>query len=132
MPEPTAVTIALDTATDDLGVPFRLIAGRDAYAQRLRDRFRFFLGEWFLDLRLGVPYYQRVLTKPVDERVARIVLTQVIESCPGTLAVTKVNFTFDRSLRMLIVDELEIQTTDGSFFVAAKEEFIITLPIAQE
>lgn len=132
MGEPIQKTVALDVTTDDLAVPFALITGRDAYAQRLKNRFRFFLGEWFLDQRQGVPYYQRVLGKPIDERVVRTVLIQVIESCPGTNRIERIDFDFDGKTRRLTIDNLEVSTTDGTRFVAYKDEFIITLPIAQE
>ena len=45
----------LDVSTGDL----LLISGTDQTAQRLRIKLQFFLGEWFLDQRVGIPYLDR-------------------------------------------------------------------------
>jgi hypothetical protein len=132
MAEPRQTTIAIDPASDDIALPVKLVRGNDAYVQRLRHRFRFFLGEWFLDLRLGAPYYDRVLVKNPDERVVRAVLTQIIQTTPGTLRIEKMRYAFDDRARTLTLDELEIRTSDGDLLKLDSEDFIIRLPVAEE
>ena len=34
--------------------------------QNVRSRLLFYMGEWFLDNTLGVPYFQEILTKPAN------------------------------------------------------------------
>lgn len=132
MAEPRQSTIAIDPATDDIAFPVALARGNDAYAQRLAHRFRFFLGEWFLDLRLGAPYFQRLFVKKPDERVVRAILQQVIQITPGTLRIEKMRFTFDQAARACTFDELEVRTTDGDLLRLHQEDFIIRLPVAEE
>ena len=42
-----------------------IIDGTEAIRQHLQVRLAFFGGEWFLDRGLGVPYFERVLRKPL-------------------------------------------------------------------
>ena len=60
------VDLFLDPGTGDLNVSdsgvIRLTSGTlESVAQRLRIKLRTFLGEWFLDTNVGVPYYQSIL-----------------------------------------------------------------------
>ena len=58
--------IALDTATGDLlleNFDLQLVEGRDQIAQNLMIRLRFILGEWFLDITAGIPYYDDFFIK---------------------------------------------------------------------
>jgi hypothetical protein len=40
-----------------------LVSGLDQIVQNLRIRLKFFFGEWFLDTRLGIPYFSDSFTK---------------------------------------------------------------------
>jgi hypothetical protein len=45
------------------------IHGADAVAQHLRIRLRFYLGEWFLDTRVGIPFYTQIFScRPLVSR----------------------------------------------------------------
>lgn len=74
-----------------------------ATIQAVTTRLRLFLGEWFLNLDSGVPWYQRVLRKP--ERLADT--EQIIrETILQTIGVDKlVNFdlVFDKETRKVAV-----------------------------
>lgn len=129
MAEPKQTTVAIDTGTDDIALPFRLARGNEAYAQRLSNRFKFFIQEWFLDLRLGVPYWEFVFDKNPDKRIVQALITRIIEACPGTRRILKIKFDFDSRARTLSVTELEIETTDGATFRAQPEQFVIGKPI---
>jgi hypothetical protein len=58
--------IALDSNGDlyfnDTG-DMRLINGIDYVRQKTSIRLKWFLGEWYLNLLIGVPYYQKILIK---------------------------------------------------------------------
>jgi hypothetical protein len=48
-------------------------------AQRIKIRLQIFKGEWILDNREGVPYYQEILTKTSKEAVDAIFKAKVLE-----------------------------------------------------
>lgn len=55
-------------------------------AQLLFTRFRFFLGEWFLDASVGVPWLQQILGVKNSILVVQSILRSVVVSCPGVLS----------------------------------------------
>jgi hypothetical protein len=56
-------------------------------AQLLYTQFRFFKGEWFLDVTIGVPYYQSILGQKVSFGIVSRILQSVVASCPGVASV---------------------------------------------
>lgn len=52
-------------------------------AQRLQAKYGLWLGEWFLDLREGVPYYRDVLGRNRNLSVVRTVLRRVAATDPA-------------------------------------------------
>jgi len=80
-----------------------LLDGVDAIAQDVEVRLRFFLGEWFLDTRLGVPYYQKILgQKPRLTAVAGI-FRKAILTTPGMLSITNFEIDYDGPTRALSI-----------------------------
>jgi hypothetical protein len=117
--------LALDPATGDLAFPPRIIHGIEAIAQRIRVRFRWFLGEWFLDQRQGVPYYAHILIKNPDPILISYVFRQVLLKTPGVASVSNFQASIDRRSRMLTVD-FEATLDDGTILTAQAEPFIIS------
>ncbi len=68
---------------------------------KLRNRFVFFLGEWFLDTRIGTPWFQYVLVKNPDLAVVRRMIRAVIESCPVIASCDSVDLSYNPSARTL-------------------------------
>lgn len=124
MSDPLYTTFA-KTSDGDIEIPIRLLRGRDAVAQRLTSRFKFFKGEWFLDKRLGVPYYRVVLKKNPNMRLVRSLYRQVILRCPGVQSILSFSLDLDRIARELTI-EFEARLSDGSIFRSQPEEFIIS------
>lgn len=93
--------IARDPLTDDVAIPVRIIRGPDAVIQRIRQRFRMFLGEWFLDTRLGVPYYDSILVKNPDVGVVTTIFRKVLTDTPGVARVASMTARVDRGARQL-------------------------------
>jgi hypothetical protein len=79
-----------------------------AKAIKLRNRFLLFLGEWFLDTRIGVPYFQFLFVKNPDVALVRRMLRRVIESV-GFL-VASLDLAYDPSKRTLM---FTFSATDG-------------------
>lgn len=61
-----SVDIALDQDGHDLLIrdgELKLAEGLDHVSQNLKIRLQFYLGEWFLDITEGVPFYSDILVK---------------------------------------------------------------------
>jgi len=76
--------IALDSITGDISIIEGVIALNDentAIAQHLRSRLRTFFGEWFLDISVGVPYFEQILIKnPNPVSVDSILKKEILET----------------------------------------------------
>lgn len=57
----------------------------------LRNKFYFGKGEYFLDTRLGVPYFVYVFVKNPDILVVRRIFLEVIRETPGVASVLEMN-----------------------------------------
>lgn len=76
-----------------------IVTGVDAIRQRWLIYIRTFLGEWFLNTTIGVPYFQQVLKKAVSRQVIKQVFTTASLEVPGVIQVVSV-----------IVDSLNVAT----------------------
>lgn len=77
------------------------VAGPVAIRQKLSARFKFFLGEWFLDLRQGVPYYRDVFTKDPNLDVIRSLFRKLILGTPGVLSLASFVINYDQASRSM-------------------------------
>lgn len=80
---------------------FVLLEGLEAIAQDLRIRLKFFLGEWFLDTRQGMPYFEKIFTddpKP-NLSVVKSIFRKALLLTPGVLNVTDLVINFDGQIR---------------------------------
>jgi hypothetical protein len=106
---------------------FALVEGVQQIRQRLASRLQFFLGEWFLDLRQGIPYFRDVLVKNPNLDVIRSLMRRVILDTPGTLSLVKLEIELDSSARTLSV-AFEAVVEGGSIVVnAGDRDFIVDL-----
>lgn len=76
------IDLELDPITNDLVIEnfdFQLIDGVDQITQNTGIRLRFFLGEWFIDITQGIPYYQEIFKKsPNQIQVDNIIKNEII------------------------------------------------------
>jgi hypothetical protein len=92
--------------------------------QRIENRFRFFLGEWFLDTREGVPYFQEVLIKNPDIEVLKRLFSNVIATTPGVAEVTDIVMSYEPSTRTL--SYAWAAETDTGVLVSGTNAFVVT------
>lgn len=56
-------------------------------AQRLKIKFNLYQGEWFLDLSLGVPYFQSILRRGIQSKViADATFSDIITNDPSIVS----------------------------------------------
>lgn len=117
--------------TNDLvieGGDLQFSRGVDAIVQQCRVALQIFQGEWFLNLDIGIPYWQSILgEKPkVAIAAARIFMRRELELVDGVDEVLKLDVTYIGASRTLSVtwqvstvfgdtpeDEIELRVTTG-------------------
>ncbi len=96
--------------------------------QKLRSRFKFFLGEWFLDLRQGMPYYRDVFVKNPNIPVIRSLFRRCAIETPGVKSLRRFDLALDAVERELSFDfeaicdgneRLIVAPTDRDFILGA-------------
>ncbi len=108
--------LTLNTQTHDLEVnsyDLSLNTGLPLMQQRLRQSLWFFLGEWYLDVTDGVPYYQDVLIKAPVQLTLESTFKQAILETPGVLNLEKFELEYTNATRELALD-FEAQTFYGN------------------
>jgi hypothetical protein len=116
--------IYLDPATGDIALPIQIVYGEHAVLQRVYVRFKLFLGEWFLDQRIGVPYYRDIFIKNPDSILISFIFRQVLLTTPGIKDVASFLARLDRPTRRLYVN-FEATLEDGSVIRPGPHFFII-------
>lgn len=89
-----------------------LVTGIEAIRQELTVRLRWFRGEWFLDRRTGVSWFESILgTKSALSLIERI-LRRVILTTPGVDEITRFVLERDPVNRSLLLT-FEVRTVDS-------------------
>ncbi len=70
--------------------------------QHINIRLKFFLGEWFLDITIGIPYYRDVLIKGFDVGTVEAVFKDQILGTPGVTKISEFDLVLE-STRVLTV-----------------------------
>jgi len=81
---------------------------------RLRENLSFFLGEWFLDQRQGMPYWRFILGQKYDAGIVDRVFRKGALATVGVATVDKLITKFDRKSRTLSVPTFQCTLVDGS------------------
>jgi hypothetical protein len=102
--------VVTDIALDDNGDwliqngDLQLIGDDPGIIQSVTIALKFALGEWFLNLAAGVPYYQNVFVKNPDPNLLKSIFTDTILAVPGITAMVSLDLTIDPSTRTLFLD----------------------------
>lgn len=89
-----------------------LIEGQEEIRQHLEQRLRTFLGEWFLDQSIGLPYFDDILKKNVIASEVESIFINEILSTPGVVRLIEFTLDLDKAQRALKVSFVA-ETVDG-------------------
>jgi len=93
-----------------------LVEEPDASGQRIKHRLLTFIGEYFLDLNFGTPYYDNILVKaPRIDVISAIIKAEILKSADGEF--TEFEAAIDSRTRKLDINTT-IKTTAGSTSVS--------------
>ena len=104
------------------GSAFETKVGADYTEQKIEQRFNFWLGEWFADSRLGMPYFREMLGQKTPLPVIRSMFWRALELFAGVSTIVEVNVDFDEPTRALSIG-FKVILVDGS--VLNPEPFIV-------
>lgn len=104
-PQDVALATDGDILIDALGL--HLISGLPAIAQAVRFRLLFFLGEWFLNEGIGIPYFEELIGDAsklanVKDR-AHAAFAAAILDVPGVIEITKLEIDINTNTRTMTV-----------------------------
>jgi hypothetical protein len=80
---------------------FVFIDGLDAIRQELEIALSFFKGEWFLDKRLGVPYFEKILGQKPRLNVVNEIYREAILAVNGVQSIFDLNVDYVPSTRKI-------------------------------
>lgn len=77
------ITLSINSGDDtflDADKNVAIVDDAESLRQRLLERLRMFLGEWFLDETIGVPYFQQILQSGVNiNTVSNIITNEILK-----------------------------------------------------
>ena len=96
-----------------------VVDGAESVRQRVAQRVRHYLGEWFLNTASGVPYYREILTRPTSVGAAVSAMTAAIRSVDGVADVLNAEGGIEAATRAFRYTATVTTTTGASFPVEA-------------
>lgn len=81
-----------------------ILQGPEAVRQKIATRLKFFLGEWFLNLREGLPYFRVVLVRRPDITLIRTLYRRAILSVQEVASLTSLDVDYDPRVRAVAVE----------------------------
>lgn len=91
---------------------FLLVNGVNQKAQQIKVVLLTFLGEWFLDTTMGLPYFDEILAKNPDSSRIHAIFRKKIMAVVGVIAVEALSLEFQRKERVLNV-RFSAKTQEG-------------------
>ncbi|MFZ7141547.1 hypothetical protein ACLSY0_00065 [Avibacterium avium] len=89
-----------------------LVNGVNQKAQQIKVVLLTFLGEWFLDTTIGLPYFDEILVKNPDSSRIQAIFRKKIMQVSGVQAVERLELNFNRKERTLGV-QFSARTSEG-------------------
>jgi len=94
--------LELDQTTHDLKVTnfdLKILSDDDELIQRLKIKFLFFFGEWFLDTTKGIKYFEEIMKKNPNINTVDNIFKRTILEEPEVKLLTEYKTVFDSELR---------------------------------
>lgn len=99
--------LAMDLSTNDLLISngdLSIVDGTDAIAQDLQQTLQVWLGEWFLDTSVGIPFKQQILVKnPVIDLVQADIINAA-QAVPGIVEIQEISMDYDNANRAITIN----------------------------
>jgi hypothetical protein len=89
-----------------------LVTGIEELRQLVGQVLRSFLGDWFLDYEIGLPYFQTIFQKATSISDIEGIFLDRISGIPGILDISKFDIEYDPETRLLNI-VFTSRTTDG-------------------
>ncbi len=89
-----------------------LITGKDEIMQIVRANLEAVAGEWFLDLSLGLPWFDQILEKQNSGTNLDVIFIDALKTSEGVISVINFRSSLDRVARSLFI-ETSFATLDG-------------------
>jgi hypothetical protein len=103
---PIGRDLKLDPKTGDLlvsGGDLPLVYDLEAIEQEASITLQYFLGEYFLDVSVGIPYYQDILVKAPNLAAIKTIFRDALLGVTGIKAIVTLDLDFNRTTRVLTV-----------------------------
>lgn len=85
----------------------------DIVAQRLKITLYTFLGEWFLNLDTGMPYFQQILNKVRNKSTVDVIFQTVISKDPDVIEIISYESDMNSATRGFYM-EFAVRVSDGT------------------
>lgn len=105
----------LDSNNDIIveGGTFKLVSDGEEVVQHVRTRLQFYLEEWFLNLLSGVPYTQKIFTKPTNLANIESILKTKILSTPEVAKLTEFAMGYEGGSKRKLSVSFSAETSFG-------------------
>jgi hypothetical protein len=95
------IKLGTDGDLDITNNQLTLVEGQEYIAQSWRIRLLTIHGEWFLDQRIGIPYFEYILVKNPNESLVRSLFRQATYSVSGIKEILGIEYDLDNASRAL-------------------------------
>lgn len=106
------IDLLLDVDTGDIVWPLEAVNGIDQIRQEIASRLRFIRGEYYLDVTLGVPYIDGILSKGSSRALVEAEIKRAILEYPGVTSLEYFSVSFNSVTRNVAID-FRAQTSIG-------------------
>lgn len=77
-----------------------IVTDIDEIVQHIKTRLQLFLGEWFLDIEAGVPWFQEIFVKPAKLNEIEVIIKNEILQTEGVNELLEFDLSFDSATRI--------------------------------